>query len=416
MLIKRILIHSIVLLAMSILSCSIKNVSKLSETTASVESFIPATRLNSIRNSLPKVAYPKLTKVLQSNQTFWYDEHVMTRSYQDSVGANPNSKWPERIALGKSDLLPLYDYEKKRFEFPFATTAGTDDSDNLQVINFMHLPTVAGKPLPIPIWTVKKNADRDSWMWMYPIGTVMGEVLFIKNGEQLLPTEIRIRQRYDSGWAANAFRPFPTAQHLIEAIQKRRPQWKVDKNLVELTKHLENNQSLTAKHLSSPGYKDSFDQEGAVDMLPDFADPSLVTELLTSTVFKSSYGMAWKKNAELVTFAPSTKSALSIVPRNYDAGMIEVNDVSCARCHAQAGKRVSNFNDALYLYGEMWGKDKTFSFHPFDENEYDKLRSTLSRNTAQINPRLEQLGLVEMFDETKHKAPYYRDRSQSTVD
>lgn len=67
----------------------------------------------------------------------------------------------------------------------------------------------------------------------------------------------------------------------------------------------------------------------------------------------------------------------------------------------------------LSLYGEVWGKDNIFTFHPFDESYYDKLDLNLVDN-RHLNGKLVTAGLVETFDRNKHTGPFY-DRTAQEV-
>jgi hypothetical protein len=384
-----------------------------------IESLIPPARLAKIKSVLPKVGFQKLSMVLQSSQTLWYDHESMTPSYQDSVGVNSNADWPRLVAKTAQTnpaIQGLHDARNKRWQFPFSATAGTDESTNIKVVNFLHLPHVDGKPLSIPIWTVRKNANRPSWMWVYPIGTMFGEVIFIDNNGELIPSEIRIRQRYASSWATNVYRPFPTARSLAAAVKAKRTNWQDQSSLVRLVNHLEDNQPLETKTLAAKAELQSlFRQTGGVDQIPDFNDAGLVKELLTTTPFVSSYGISWKESNGLKTFAPTTASRMSIVPHNYQAGLIEVSDDSCMRCHKESGRKVSEFYDGLYLYGEVWGKDGIFSFHPFDESEFNKLRGQGNGvdgyyDNRKISPKLSAMGVFQLYDAAKHGSALYPKR------
>ena len=373
-----------------------------------IESLIPADKLSKIKAALPKVAFGKLQGILTSSQTLWYDHDVMTPSYQDSLGANTNAKWPDLVAASEDIIGGLHDRNTKRWQFPFGTTAGADHSTNIQVENFISLPQQNGQVLSIPIWKVRKNYNRYEWMWVYPVNTTIGEVIFITDGDKLLPSEIRMRTRYASGWAMNVYRPFPTAKSLASAVKSHRPDWMNQLNLKALVSSLEDNSTLSAKTMAAQAALSStFHQDGWIDTVPEFGDESLVRELLTTTVFSSSFETAWKQDGAKKSFAASTASRLSIVPNNFEGGMIQVNDSSCMRCHKEGGRLVSEFYDALYLYGEVWGKDGIFSFHPFDESRYPELRSNDNDENRSINPRLKQMGIFENYDATRHVAPFY---------
>jgi len=349
---------------------------------------MPASKLATVKAALPIIADPSLAAVLASPHTLWYDEEVMKPSYQDSVGASSNDKWPDLVAASEGIIGGFHNRSKKRWQFPFSTTAGTDDSTNIQVENFAYFPQKNGQVPTMPITRVILNDKRPEWRWTYPTGTVFGEVIFIKDGSELLPVEIRTRTRYPLGWAMNAFRPFPRAKDLVEAIKLYRPNWNNQSSLRELVSHLENPNTLRPASLSAKGVlAATFQQEGYLDVLPEFGDDQLVRELLTSTTFRSSYGASWKANGEQKTFAASTKSRLSIVPNNYMAGLIQVTDDSCMRCHKETNRLVSDFEYALYLYGEIWGMDGIFSFHPYDESRYPELRLEMVDNRY-LNPKL----------------------------
>jgi cytochrome c553 len=371
-----------------------------------IESLIPADRLERIKAALPAVADPNLSRILTSEQTLWYDDEVMTPSYQDSLGASSNSKWPDLVAASETVISGLHDRQRHRWRFPFATTAGTDASTNLQVTNFIALPQVDNQILSIPIWKVRRNYNRIQWMWVYPVGTVVGEVLFIVDGDQLLPVEVRTRTRQAQGWSTNAHRPFPTATSLAEAVKSRRPDWQSRPNLARLVSHLESSSTLTPKTLAArAALAPTFQQEGWLDVLPDFGDPQLVRGLLTTTSFKSAFDTAWKKDGAKAAFAAATAGGLAIVPNHYDAGLLQVTDDACMRCHKDTGRLVSEFYDDLYLYGELWGKDGIFSFHPYDESRYPELRS--NNENRSINPVLRRMGVFEEYDPRKHVAPLY---------
>jgi hypothetical protein len=390
------------------------------KTASPVKSLIPADRLKKIKNALPKTHFAELASVLKSDETLWYDHDVMTPSYQDSVGVNSNADWPRLVATGPSTdpaIRGLHDAQTKRWQFPFSVTAGTDKSSNVKIANFIHLPHENGKPLSIPIWTVKKNANRPNWNWVYPIGTMIGEVLLLDDNGSYLATEVRIRKRYKDGWATNVFRPFATAASLSAAIKAARPEWKSKDNLARMVEHLEDTSTLkSSRMVGKAELAKAFDATAGVDQLPPFNDAALVRELLTKTPFSSVYGSVWKEGQGQKSFAPTTTEALSIVPNNYQAHVLAVEENTCHKCHQDAGKKVSDYYDGLYLYGEVWGKDGIFSFHPFDESEFKKLRQNGNGvdgyyDNRKLNPVLKDMGIFENYDAAKHNTARYPARN-----
>ena len=354
---------------------------------------MPEAKLATIRAALPKVGNPNLTTILQSTQTIWYDETTMKRSYQDSVGASSNDKWPDLVAASESIIGGLHNRANHKWQFPFAGTAGTDDSTNLRVANFVSLPQTNGQVQTMAISKVYLNDNRPEWRWKDPAGTVFGEVLFIVDGGRLLPSEIRTRTRYAAGWAMNVYRPFPRAIDLSDAIKRLRPQWNSQPSLSAMIDFLNDNTTLKPARLAAKAaLAPTFQQDGYIDELPDFEDDALVRELLTTTPFVSAYDTSWKSNGAQETYAASTKSKLSVVPNHYMGGLIRVTDDSCMRCHKDTNRLVSEFYGALYLYGELWGMDGIFTFHPYDEKHYPELRFNMIDNRY-INPKLKQAGI-----------------------
>jgi hypothetical protein len=390
------------------------------------QSAIPDARLAAMKTALPKVAFKKYQAVLDDPETFWYDHDSMAPSYQETGspggGARDNAHWRDLIAdTGVNDVNSnpatgaekIYDNTLKHWKFPVAVTAGTDEATNITIVDFIRLPKdAAGKRLSIPISTTSDNIHL-SWQWQYPNGTIVGEVMFIKDGAALLPCEVRFRERYAAGWATNAYRPFPEATSLSAAIKTKRPQLAQNAALAALVARLDGAKSFTPKRLTAAGLTGTFDQSGALDVLPDFGDAALVRDLLKTTTFQSAYGAVWATDGTQKTFAASTASELSIVPKNYTAGLVEVNETSCMRCHKEGGRKLDEFYPGLTLYGEVWGKDGIFTFHPFDESYYSKLDLDEGAGIADnrhMNPKLVAQGMIEARDPQKHTGPAYERR------
>src|SRR5690606_753976 len=133
--------------------------------------------------------------------------------------------------------------------------------------------------------------------WVFPSGTVFGEVLSMRGPTGFNYTfELRTRTKLGNRWLPNVFRPFPTAESLAERIMELRPQWQSQPRLKRAVEHLL--QPTPRLHLARladfahPQRRD-FDQTAAVDELPELGDNQLVAELLTTTVFRSAEGEIW---------------------------------------------------------------------------------------------------------------------------
>ncbi len=399
------------------------------QTATPITSPMPAAQLAAVKAALPKVGWPRLQAIFADAHTYWYDAASMQPSYQETGspggGARDNADWHDLIAnTGSTDpdsnpevgAAAVYDETDKHWKFPVAGTFGVDNSTNYTTADFLELPVdSSGNTVPIPIST-QSDSLHLWWNWTFPNGTIVGEVLFIQNGTQLLPCEVRTRERFPAGWATNVFRPFPEASALSLAIQAARPNWATTASLSALVAQLNGTTGFTPLTLTATGLTGSFNQAGFLDPLPDFGDDDLVVQLLTTTTFVAAYDAVWRQSADQTqqVFAASTATNnLSIVPNNYQAGLIQMNETSCTRCHALTGEELANWYPGLTLYGDVWGTDNVFSFHVFDESYYPDLDvdngGGIQDNRHQ-NPALLSMGMIKTFDSTTDTQPPYYNR------
>jgi len=375
---------------------------------------LDATTLATYRAALPKVGYERLDKILKSNATLFWDKATMPPAYQDVVGDGGGLPFGARLnSTGRSLIVPegkkLFSEDGKSWSFPFGHTAGTDDSTNAFIVNFMSLPAENGKLLPV-VYRVETGTKQSfpikRWNWSYPRGTVVGEIILVKDGTKLVTTEIRMRERYADKWATNVFRPFPTAKSLASALKQKNPSFATVPALKSAVDALENNTTLTAKKIGSPAFSNLVALEGAVDApLPDLGDDALVRDLLQTTTFVSAYGTAWKTNGTQKAFGAtgSTSAKLSLTPNRFDTGLLEVRETTCEKCHNQGGYFIGDLVDAAVLYGDVWGVDRIFSFHPFDPSRID----ASGNENRVVRPAFASAGMVVRYDAAQHPATRY---------
>jgi hypothetical protein len=150
---------------------------------------------------------------------------------------------------------------------------------------------------------------------------------------------------------------------------------------------------------------------GALDVIPDFGDEKLASDLLSDVTFYSVNQTPWKKNGSLTTYAPSTSSLNSIVPIHYEGGMLKVNDDSCKRCHENGGREIGDFYPDLVAYGELWGEDEIFSWHPFETKNFVNAAGDV-QNFNDDNRRLRSdfvnAGLVKQYNPSIHPESLYK--------
>ncbi|MCX6126381.1 MAG: hypothetical protein NTV34_16735 [Proteobacteria bacterium] len=192
------------------------------------------------------------------------------------------------------------------------------------------------------------------------------------------------------------YRPFQTAKKFASYIKETVPGWASQPNLSKYVEHLESTATLVPATMESVPYAKVFPKiEGSLDPLPDHGDESLIKYALKNVPFKPVEGFAWKKGNALETYAPSSSVDFNIVPKGYKMGLIPVNEISCDRCHNAVGKELKMFEFDIQLYGEVWGEDHLFTWHPFEPNNYLYGTYDISEYPhKRINPRLIKAGLI----------------------
>lgn len=373
--------------------------------------FIAPARLAPFKAKLPRVDDDKTMAALRDPDTVWYDELAMIFTYQDSQG-DPRGLRANRVGYDTGinstvpDIRKLVDYfEPNTFKSPFKTVAGADHvpAGDLYALNFWRLPKNGSGVRPVRYW----NESNGRWRWTFPIGTVFGEVLYMRAPDDgsWYVFEIRTRTRYAEGWDVAMFRPFASATEMAAAIRAARPGLGGD--LTSLVQHLERSDNLVAASLQgAPVYQGIVAPiTGALDFVPGTTDVALIKQLLTTTTFRSVEGAIWKEGGGKETYAPSTKAAFSVVPAQYAMGLIPVNEVSCKRCHDQTGRELGDLDDRIVLYGEMWGEDHIFTWHLFDAS-FDAF--TVTDGSRRINPRLVQAGMVQQGKPSTSDGAYGR--------
>lgn len=349
--------------------------------------------------NLPNIEDPYLDQVLRSKSTIWYDENSMVFTYQDSFGnpTGPEGLRANRVAYdvgitaSEPSIRALTEYfELQTFKYPFSLTAGRTDLENSQAIYFWKPPQDSqGKPIPVIWW---KNGSH--WHWVFPAGTVFGELLLVRDDSSVSEWyvhEIRTRVRELNSWKTDIFRPFTRAIDLAHAIKKYRRNWQ-STDLKALVEHLENDDTLYKGKLDSKSYEKAVPTiHGYYDSIPETKDYALIRTLLKKVMYRSSLGTEWKRSGDKVTYAPTTSANFHIVPKNYIGGLLENNEKSCMRCHDQTGRPLGQLDFRASLYGEIWGEDQIFTWHPF--KSYVDIYS-VSDGSRVANPRLVEAGLL----------------------
>jgi hypothetical protein len=378
---------------------------------------MPSAELASFVGRLPCLEDKALVALLESADTMFYDAGSIIPGYQDSygnkidfpVGMRPNSIDPIVIELavpgGHGQL-----FEKRGlFHFPFGNPIQVAAGD-ARVVDFWHAPRGEGAQLlPVAWWWYEPSGWTHRIKWTFPVGTVFGELMFVvRDDGELFPFEVRTRTREIDRWVVDVHRPFPEATDLASALQESGAS-----GVEELVAHLLDPGTLEAASLSATHYVESFETiDGALDVLPGLADNTILETLLLEKGFTSAKGKAWKTSGGLISYAATTDAAFSIVPRKYNAGLVEVSDDRCSRCHQDAGRPFKDYYFNVIAYGELWGEDENFTWHPFETKAFvDQDGDVVSFNDDNRKMRADFVaaGVVAEYDPAKHPASLYQE-------
>jgi hypothetical protein len=387
-------------------------------TTGRALDLMPAAKLAEVASRAPCGAAGPLRTLLESTETLWYDKHSLTPGYQDSFGDNvvapigmrPNTIDPSLIntavAGGHAQIFSSIGI----FQFPFGHPLGP--TEDVAVVDFWWPARgTGGAALPVVYWQRDPNQYTHRYEWMVPIGTVFGELLFIDEGGLRHPFEIRTRTRTASGWAVDVLRPFPRATDLADAIETRGG---TSAGLTALVAELRGTAPLAPYSLAGTHFPGAFPaRTSGIEQLPALtgADADFVRDLLRTTPFRSARGIPWKQAGGKTAWAAGAAGRGTIVPAGYGATAVEISETSCDSCHKDAGRPFKDWYDNILAYGELWGNDEIFTWHPFTLDKFVDAQGEVvnfNYDNREIRPDMRAAGLVAPYVPANHPASQYK--------
>ncbi|MCW5804973.1 MAG: hypothetical protein KIT31_21565 [Deltaproteobacteria bacterium] len=388
-------------------------------TTGRALDLMPAERLAELAARMPCVPPGALRDTLESPRTLWYDKHSLTPGYQDSFGDNvvtpigmrPNTIDPELINLAVPGGHEQIFIELGLFHFPFGNPIGAQEP--IHTVNFWRLPDDGGVPVPVVYWQRDPNSYTHRVEWMFPAGTAFGELIFVERGGRLHPVEIRTRTRTLDGWTVDAYRPFPRAADLADAIEQRRA-GPASPALDALVAHLRDAGTPVPYTLKATHFASAFPQRASgIDRLPALAgaDADVIHTLLRTTPFRSARGVYWKDAGPNKAWAAGASGSGNIVPAGYNAAAVEVSEASCDGCHRDAGRPFKTWYDNILAYGELWGNDETFTWHPFTLSRFvdgNGRVQNFNHDNREIRPDMKAAGLIVKYNPAQHSPAVYQ--------
>jgi len=361
-----------------------------------INGWMPADKQARLEQLLPRTDNQQLNDKLHDPRLLLYTEAEIPRAFQE---------WADNL---KGLHSPYYNQSAggDRFgnanrEFPWDGPAGTSKVKGLETFKFILWPTKDdGKPWPVAVY--KEGPAR---RWTFPKGTMIGEVLAMKGPDGRVYTfEMRVRYRDVGFWDVDVYRPFPTSHDLAARIKELRPDWEQNPQLTAAVQHLESDEVMPVETLTDAPQHHVFKQTAGVDNLADLHDDALVSQLLSSTPFRSALADPWRiDKAGHVAFASSTKAKWHIVPPGYNANFVAASNQSCVRCHDTTAKNASSLQSPRDWYGEVRGSDHILSFHPFRPE--DVSGTGYGGSVTTLRPAFVNAGLVAYYEDDPQKFP-----------
>jgi hypothetical protein len=397
---------------LSVLLCAL---SVLCVANTFAQQIMPSEKVAALRQSFPKTDIARWNDLFSDPKTVLYTDQEIIPAYQHAdrgliqlgggmsqLGQQSNTSfhWPGYNISGDAQetVKPDGYGGNANIEFPWRTPGGVDHSEHaIGKFRFFRLPDApSGRVWPVAYFEdtlrgSKMGAHRGT-SWIFPVGTVFGEVLALRDAAGQMNTfEVRLRIRQEGYWDVEILRPFPTEADLTAALQKR--------GEAELATQ------VAAAPVRMRKLKDTLHREmafvstaGSVE-LPEI-NPQLAKALLNETPFKSAIGAKWKGEA----FSPTTLQPFGIVPRDYLGTHLGTDPDSCMECHKHTQRHVDSFDSVRQWYGYVRGSDGIFTWHPIEG-------ATVSRSGGAITPRIRadfvRAGWVAPFDPAVHPHDRY---------
>jgi hypothetical protein len=132
---------------------------------------------------------------------------------------------------------------------------------------------------------------------------------------------------------------------------------------------------------------------------------------MMTTPFSSARGVPWKSEGTRYAWAAAASGAGEVVPKDYNAAAIEVNEDSCSSCHRDAGRPFKTWYDNILAYGELWGDDEIFTWHPFTLAKFvDGNGAVVDFNydNREIRPDFIAADLITAYSPMNHPATFYK--------
>lgn len=342
---------------------------------------------------LPEVDDLELNDILKSPDTIFYKFPQVWQHYIPSSRIEYNNLTLGTKSYSTTDPVwgIFYSSHNSDFNanplFPWETTVGLNSSHkegnrNYQTVDFLSLPKVNGKIMPV------LYLNELPGKWIFPPGTMVGEIIYVIHDNQKYIQEIRVRRKNQDSttWEPNAFRPIVSRDEFIRLIGK---------NYTPAYKYM---------FFRNPQEDEVFKMDGLVERLPPLSENKVKS--LLSRPFQ-----------RVTDWSPASDQDFHILPKNYCFSLLNSIDVeTCANCHRQTQISVRNLTPKEPLVinnfqkvGNIRGSDTVFTWHPFGASS---IRESDKDPETKINFRKYDVknGIIRVAEEGDEKllGDYYK--------
>lgn len=303
---------------------------------------------------LPRIiSDPRMDHILHSPRTIFYklpqvfQQYVPARRVEHkdlTLGGSNYSITRAVWGVYKTSFRPEFN---ANLDFPWETTVGLNMSHKqgnspYGTVNFLYLPQdMDGRTKPILLLT-----DEPPVQWVFPPGTVIGEIIYVQYKGEKYVQEVRTRTRNvdNKRWFAGVFRPVKDRyeyQYLTGMSYQPHKRYMSFRN---------------------PEEDEVMRLEGTVEKLPDLSE-EMVKRLLALPF----------KDVTVPNWSPAPDQEFHILPKDYSFALVgDASSESCTRCHNQTQISVRNLipREPLIVsnplkVGNIRGCDSVFTWHPF---------------------------------------------------
>ena len=90
---------------------------------------------------------------------------------------------------------------------------------------------------------------------------------------------------------------------------------------------------------------------------------------------------------------------------------MEVSDEACSTCHRDAGRPFRDWYRPILAYGELWGEDESFTWHPFETSNFVNSNGDVvdfNYDNREMRSDFVNAGVLERYNPSTHTSNRYK--------